>query len=211
MAKRGGGFNRTPILPTVVGQLSPDMKEECEVNKRQPECQVHCSCQADHHPDTSLSVLAKNENSDTKSREQLILEGEKSRAQNDENEVETAKGDSELSKDFETEEDKSNNSEDKEQQIEDNEILSERLPDDDDAADQVSDEVTSEENEISVSSVSSVNRFDNKTKAKKAVVKKQLTFDDTEESNTVLAPDLRTRLVQTTVSGSQQDFSVSRY
>ena len=77
--------------------------------------------------------------------------------------------------------------------------------------DQVSDEVTSEENEISVSSVSSVNRFDNKTKAKKAVVKKQLTFDDTEESNTVLAPDLRTRLVQTTVSGSQQDISVSRY
>ena len=76
---------------------------------------------------------------------------------------------------------------------------------------QVSDEVTSEENEISVSSVSSVNRFDNKTKAKKAVVKKQLTFDDTEESNTVLAPDLRTRLVQTTVSGSQQDISVSRY
>ena len=140
-------------------------------------------------------------------REQLILEGEKSRAQNDENEVETAKGDSELSKDFETEEDKSNNSEDKEQQIEDNEILSERLPDDD----EVSDEVTSEENEISVSSVSSVNRFDNKTKAKKAVVKKQLTFDDTEESNTVLAPDLRTRLVQTTVSGSQQDISVSRY
>ena len=78
-------------------------------------------------------------------------------------------------------------------------------------SDQVSDEVTSEENEISVSSVSSVNRFDNKTKAKKAVVKKQLTFDDTEESNTVLAPDLRTRLVQTTVSGSQQDISVSRY
>ena len=78
-------------------------------------------------------------------------------------------------------------------------------------SDQVSDEVTSEENEISVSSVNSVNRFDNKTKAKKAVVKKQLTFDDTEESNTVLAPDLRTRLVQTTVSGSQQDISVSRY
>ena len=76
---------------------------------------------------------------------------------------------------------------------------------------QVSDEVTSEENEISVSSVSSVNRFDNKTKAKKAVVKKQLTFDDTQESNTVLAPDLRTRLVQTTVSGSQPDISVSRY
>ena len=70
MAKRGGGFNRTPILPTVVGQLSPDMKEECEVNKRQPECQVHCSCQAPHHPDTALSVLAKNQNSDTKSREQ---------------------------------------------------------------------------------------------------------------------------------------------
>ena len=78
-------------------------------------------------------------------------------------------------------------------------------------SDQVLDEVTSEENEISVSSVSSVNRFDNKTKAKKAVVKKQLTFDDTEESNTVLAPDLRTRLVQTTVSGSQPDISVSRY
>ena len=78
-------------------------------------------------------------------------------------------------------------------------------------SDQVSDEVTSEENEISVSSVNSVNRFDNKTKAKKAVVKKQLPFDDTEESNTVLAPDLRTRLVQTTVSGSQQDISVSRY
>ena len=76
---------------------------------------------------------------------------------------------------------------------------------------QVSDEVTSEENEISVSSVNSVNRFDNKTKAKKAVVKKQLTFDDTQESNTVLAPDLRTRLVQTTVSGSQPDISVSRY
>ena len=130
MAKRGGGFNRTPILPTVVGQLSPDMKEECEVNKHQPECQVHCSCQA-HHPDTALSELAKNENSDTKSREQLILEGKKSRAQNGENEVETAKGDSELSKDFETEENKSNSSEDKEQQIEDNEILSERLPDDD--------------------------------------------------------------------------------
>ena len=66
-------------------------------------------------------------------REQMIVEGEKSRAQNDENEVETAKGDSELSKDFETEEDKSNNSEHKEQQIEDNEILSGRLPDDDDA------------------------------------------------------------------------------
>ena len=78
-------------------------------------------------------------------------------------------------------------------------------------SDQVSDEVTSEENEISVSSVNSVNRFDNKTKAKKAVVKKQLPFDDTEESNTVLAPDLRTRLVQTTVSGSQPDISVSRY
>ena len=78
-------------------------------------------------------------------------------------------------------------------------------------SDQVLDEVTSEENEISVSSVNSVNRFDNKTKAKKAVVKKQLPFDDTEESNTVLAPDLRTRLVQTTVSGSQQDISVSRY
>ena len=75
----------------------------------------------------------------------------------------------------------------------------------------MSDEVTSEENEISVSSVNSVNRFDNKTKAKKPVVKKQLPFDDTEESNTVLAPDLRTRLVQTTVSGSQQDISVSRY
>ena len=78
-------------------------------------------------------------------------------------------------------------------------------------SDQVLDEVTSEENEISVSSVNSVNRFDNKTKAKKAVVKKQLTFDDTQESNTVLAPDLRTRLVQTTVSGSQPDISVSRY
>ena len=78
-------------------------------------------------------------------------------------------------------------------------------------SDQVLDEVTSEENEISVSSVNSVNRFDNKTKAKKAVVKKQLPFDDTEESNTVLAPDLRTRLVQTTVSGSQPDISVSRY
>ena len=71
MAKRGGGFNRTPILPTVVGQLSPDMKEECELNKRQPECQVHCSCQA-HHPDTAHLVLAKNENSDTKSREQQV-------------------------------------------------------------------------------------------------------------------------------------------
>ena len=73
VAKRGGGFNRTPpILPTVVGQLSPDMKEECELNKRQPECQVHCSCQAHHHPDTALPLLAKNENTDTKSREQQV-------------------------------------------------------------------------------------------------------------------------------------------
>ena len=78
-----------------------------------------------------------------------------------------------------------------------------------DASAQVSDEVTSEENEISVSSVS-VNHFDNKTKAKKAVAKKQLTFDDTEESNAVLAPDLRTRLVQTTVSGSQPEITSSR-
>ena len=128
MAKRGW-FNR-PTLPTVVGQLSPDMKQECDVNKHQPECQVHCSCQA-LHPETTVQIVPKNENSDTKRAKQLSLEEKKSRAQNDENEVETAKGETELNKDFETEEDKSNSSEDKEQQIEDNEILSERLPDDD--------------------------------------------------------------------------------